>query len=98
MNKIIPLFIMALTSSFLWYAPTGAIVGDPMVTNGIQSPTLGRHVQQARLSLAWSPDQLAAALGVPVTEIRQIENDRRLLSLEEIQRLERVLQRPLARL
>ena len=97
MFKIIPLFAMALTTSYLWYAPAGPLTGDPIVTN-IPPQSLGERVQRARLRHAWSPDRLAAELGVPVTEIRQIENDRRSLSIEELQRLERVLHQPLAQL
>ena len=97
MLKLIPLFAMALTTSFMWYAPAGPMTGDPIVAK-IKPQTLGEHIQRARLARAWTPDRLAAELGVPVTEVRQIENDRRSLSIEELQRLERVLDRSFARL
>ena len=97
MLKLIPLFAMALTTSFMWFAPAGPITGDPMATQ-LQPRSLGERVQRARLDFAWTPDRLAAELGIPVTEIRQIENDRRTLSIEELQRLERALDRSFVQL
>ena len=97
MRQLIPLFTMALTTSFMWFAPAGPMTGDPMATQ-FQPRSLGERVQRARLDNAWTPARLAAELGVPVTEVRQIENDRRTLSIEELQRLERVLDRSFAQL